>query len=660
MKLSPEAAIGIGVASMGALGLAVWAIHSYAPPNAHSAVHKTESLEKADIPSPPTAVPEVHLGLLDEAELHTLSASLTSGNFWFPVLIATVLMVVTAASVTRRHLDVRASDYVGLTVAALTPAVLILALVDDLPDEAYVWASKAREFSESGTLGVALGDGRFGESTVGTLQFVISGLLLLLTQLTVEQALILPVLAGAGLLGGLSFAALRKRGYQPLIAVLLSISVSSGISAIETAASGFDNYLGLVLFGTWLSLEYLLPTNRIQLARVLIATMAPFVRLEFVVFSVAILLTDLWVNRPSKDDDQSLWRTLWQRCHRWAAAPLIASLWLAYKSVVFGGIVPAMAIYKSPSFSSDALLAGGTYLVQSVGELPFFFLSLLTVWSGLAMILGTTSRNKIYSLLQQNFVVVVVLTIASVAGLLSTLGGGGDYFGPDLARYVFPYLSAWLLLTLLASKFLGSFSGWFRPSLAVVTTTILVTVSLQPSELYPVYRDAKTLETGRATCDYLGTQALLEITKADPAGEQLVVASPEVNGAAFHLGARLVDMIGLVDTQVNSSFAPLRSGDNLHKYQVELGPNSVGATDIVWLWRSSVCDLPRESADNMVADPRQEITSFLADHPASYRLTQAADFFDSGLVPLVVKFSYGGLNDHGHGVVRVLWRPPQE
>lgn len=644
-------------AFLGFLGLGVWLVHHYAPRGQQPGGQRVEDLGFEQIPPPHWYPPTVDLDGLGPV-LTTVSASPSSHDFVVVTFLAVVLVTSSVAMALRRYTILRLFDVVALSFSAIAPTALIFALVDELPDEAYVWATKATEFAEIGVLGVPLWDGRFGESTVGTLQFALAGLLMALAPLTAEQAIMLPILTGASLLGSLAFGSLRKRGYKPLVALGLSILVSSGAGAVATASQGFDNYLGLVLLGSWLSVEYLVPAERIQPFRIALAIIAPFIRLELAVFSVALMVADLRIIQNQRISGHDFWNFFWCNSRRWMVAPLVALAWLGYKMAVFGDLAPAMATYKSPSFSQDYLVAGSTYLVSSVGDFPFLLLAAASAWLSLRLMYDRSARANLASFVSGNFTPFAVLGITGATGILAAFGGGGDYFGPGLSRYVFPYLSAILLLIFLASASFRGRGGWLRPSFSLVIVATLTFVNLQPSELYPLAIDATSVQTGRTTCDYLGTQALQEALKRGRKERPYVVATPEVNGAAFHLDAKLIDLIGLVDTKADYLFAPVGAGDNLHKYQVTLPPDAIAAADLVWLYQSAICDIGQARATEMASDPRETLATLLAGFPASYRLFQAGEFFDSGLVPLVLQFSYSSSDGPSYGVVQVLWRPP--
>ncbi len=139
----------------------------------------------------------------------SLSASAFSTKAIYLFLIVNLIVIMNLIYMFRKKF-ISKKDFTILVALNLFSHSWIFVHIKDLPDEAYVWASKIVNFSETGRLGVELFDGTYGESTVGTLQFIFSALFFKFMGLTIEQSIILPITLSFLLILNFTFLTLKN------------------------------------------------------------------------------------------------------------------------------------------------------------------------------------------------------------------------------------------------------------------------------------------------------------------------------------------------------------------------------------------------------------------------------------------------------------------
>lgn len=585
----------------------------------------------------------------------TLSASAGApGTIWLALVFLSIQVTISAFLLRQISRPNRVKDLIFLTSLGLLSLAVILGRVDDLDDEAYAWASKIENFLEIGILGIPLFDGRFGESSVGTLHFVLSAILKGVFRLSVEQALVWVTIFGVLVATSIAYVALRSRGFPPTLSSLIPLLVFAAPSVALSSSKAFDNSLVLSLLVIWVCGESLLGSERRTSFRVLVATLAPLVRLEFAIYSLVVLAADIIERRQRTQF--SLRRVLSISALRWIPAAIVAITWVVYKQLAFGTIVPAMATYKSPWFDLGAFESGSRYLIQSVGETVFWVLGGLVGMLISRFVLVQSMWARFSRWATQNFAVLLPLSVATALGLFSAVASGGDYFGAAYARYFFPYAGAWIFALLLCASWLRKPKGWLNPSLAALAVlTLLVSLNNLSNHRSQV-TDILTTTTSRVTCDRAGLVAVESLFKELGAPRPSVIATPEINGAAYYFEAELVDMISLVDTETDKVLAPQKPGSTFDKFQVVLSDAQLQGTDIVWLWPSSRCGLSKNELANHLANGEEEIRDFLTNPDGLYRFPQVGPALRSGLAPIIAGFRYTDAGEESYGLLMFLAR----
>ena len=585
----------------------------------------------------------------------TLSASRNSTEtlglaiLFFSIFLASVVV---ALRVFRPEKWIR--DFVVLGLSGIAIIGVTVGRVDDLDDEAYAWASKMEQFFLNGVLGVPLFDGRFGESSVGTLHFIISAVLFAFFGFSVEQALLWVVLIASLAAAGILYFALRSKNFPSILAATVTLLIFLAPPIVQTSSKAFDNSLVLSLLVIWLAGESLLAPSRRPALRVIVATLAPLVRLEFALFSIVLMIGDILLERARTQGGLQV--LLRKTLKRWAPAGATAILWIIYKVVAFGTVVPAMATYKSPWLDVGAFEGGSRYLLESMGEPAFFLLGGAAVLLLMRFAIMPKMWGRFTNWFEENLVTLLPLSLATAFGIFSAVTSGGDYFGPDYARYFFPYAGAWIVVLLLQVRWLRKTEGWLNPSLAAVVTLALVFSINSPSRHQAQFDDISAVVSGRVTCDRAGLVAVRTLLSERGVPRPEVVASPEINGAAYYLDAELVDMISLVDPDTDRILAPQKPGSTFDKFQVTLSESQLRGIDLVWLWPSAQCDLTKDELDEQLSDGEEVMREFLTNPDGLYRFPQVEQAISSGLQPVVAGFQYEQQGAMKYGLLRFLAR----
>jgi hypothetical protein len=523
------------------------------------------------------------------------------------------------------------------SLAILIGSFYSLSQIGELADEDYVWASKLVSFAQNGKLGVPLYNGKFGESTVGTLQFLLSSIIYKFLHLTVEQALILPIFACLLILLYVSFKALSV-AYQSIFVplVFLSVVILSPVFEINFA-NGFDNVMALTLIIVWISRE----TNFIQILpirtfRLLIAVLGPLIRLDLVVLIPIVLLltySDLKIFTAHGKINR-VWNAFKSLRNEIATVGIFLVGWATYKFWAFQSILPAMYEYKAPTLNLFYILKGSKYVAYSFGFYPTTILIFVTLGFAYSI------RQKIIRVDRLTY----ALLVFSVFEFASAIFSGGDYFGPSFARYEFPVIISLLFYGLIRlSEHSIRQNGSRRTFSLLLILVFALMCSLFPS--YPSSRIAYAHSSqifGRASCDDFAAQATANYLSERKVTHPVIISS-EVNGAAFHMRARLVDAIGLVDESVYPLTSPPASkGNVLHKHQVPLSDAELNAGNVVWFYGSAVCQdydinhlIP---SDTPPSD--DQFASMATSFPNNYRYKEIAEFFNKGYKPTRISFNY--------------------
>jgi hypothetical protein len=558
----------------------------------------------------------------------SLSGSIYSTKAIYLYLIVNLLVVMTLIYMLHRELMSK-KDFIILVTINLISHSWIFVHIRDLPDEAYVWASKIVNFSETGRLGVELFDGTYGESTVGTLQFIFSSLFFKFIGLSIEQSIILPITISFLLILNFTFLTLKNvwQNYFPPLLFVFSLLLSSKL--LLNVVNAFDNVMALLLILIWIASEKKIITIlKLDLIRFLIIILGPLIRMDLLILSGLVFV--IWISEMNnKKDFRKNVRLMF-------GISLVYLLWLVYKIWAFQDVVPAMAKHKAPTLHSEFILQGLKYTVVSIGK----FTSILIAFSLFG--LGVAG----YKYFSQLRIFHLFLVFFLIYQIFNSVFSGGDYFGTSLARYILPSIIALLYIVMIEIHVFTrkKISKQIRllSFLLILSLILALNNNWIPnhSQLY-VY-PFKNNEIGRVTCDNLAinsTRKYLEIEGRN----SFVIATAEVNNAAYYLDATLIDTMGLVDSRLYPMEPnPYSPGNTLRKFRVIPENGVLLKADLVWLYGSAACEdfdpfglinIGKSKTD------KEKFIMLLNSNQARYRY-EVANLFKLGFTPLHLDFNY--------------------
>ena len=533
----------------------------------------------ADLVRPTTAwLPEraAALSPIDRpfGQLHAWSESLASPAWAITVLLVALIVSVAVlrggrgvgqhdASAHGRALRVSPLVTVPLAVGLLAWIVVSRA-PQAFWDEAFVFASQARNLAESGVAGVAVsGPHPFAESSADVGITYVGGLLVLIAGgIHGETAVVLATLAIA-VACAMGAAALLYRWFRvpPLSAALLTTTVvilqAGGLAA---AASAFGTMaatgaLTVLVLGTVRSFRVRSPWPL-----VLTGFVAGVIRWDygFIALAALIVLAVLtaW-------DVRGRWSVGW----RGALKPMIGGLVVAvgllaaesaYRVIQFGAAMPSGVAFKRMGLDGAYLSSGISYLMDQ--QAVMWWNILLAVVVAAIVVLARGWRGAAF----------VALGVAS-APMIASVVAGGDWFSPFWSRYVVPTAGA---LTILLAVVLveagagcavqGRAPNTRRPGVvaAAVLAPAILLVVLSVSAIRPFVEENRGgYREARLAC-LAATGHILD--QLLPPG--VPVATAEVNTIGYYSNRPLTDLIGLVDPRVaESAVSPLGAGDVLHR-----------------------------------------------------------------------------------------------
>jgi hypothetical protein len=590
-------------------------------------------------------------GSLDARALTTLSASPESSR---AILIVVAITFISMFSIYRAH-HLKIMETISLGFAILVGNFFLLMQVDDLPDEGYVWASKIVNFVESGVLGVQLDTGPMGESTVGFLQFLLAAGFMAIG-FTVEQSIYIPILASLTISQVLLYAIVAKHTKSKFYA-LVSVLIVFVLPVLGyNFAFAFDNVMAYSFLIIWTFFELNSCKETKHKARILLVVIFPLVRLDFAIVSLAIFVLHVFENKLF-----SIRSVIVEiRCNLafYASSMCLFLVWVIYKLWAFGDLVPAMASYKSFHWDSGFYLysLGIKYLITSLNlevilsPIPVGILTLLMIrlyaWKWINRSISQEILQQysiqiapIQKLLTMNFVFFFVTSVLAVIA-------GGDYFGPQLVRYQFPFL---ILIFLLLFLKLHTFSRVLRksylektfPARGMVRIDLQIALSLSLLTLLMFFRPdtpsnyladiAQVDKVGRVTCEAAAGISLRELFP-----NMQTIATPEVNGISYHSQSSLIDLIALVDTTTTSDGFV---GDSLHKFRITQSDTDILRTDVLWLWSAAEC---AESKTQLTQEEQHanRLYALASNFPGNFRVIDFSRYMDAGFKPIVVEYSF--------------------
>ena len=468
-------------------------------------------------------------------------------------------------------------------------------------DEAFVFASAADNFSETGTPGVPVtGPQGVAESSVDLLVILGAGAIKILSQvIQTEVALIFSSILLSSIFA-CCVALVAHRKYQ--VSRLVSLGISVGLllipATISTLAGGMPTVVGTIawpLFGLVFFVAVVSGSRR-PLAWTAVAML--FVRWDLGAIAAAasfgLWLYDLIVEKKKKHNLNSEvisgnWILL---------IPIGGLLALTvYRIFVFGSPVPSGLLGKNVGIDGAYLQTGVSYFRETL--LDSLWMLVLAAFVAVAILFVKRELTRRY---------VITIFVISLPAIIY-LPGGRDWFPTLWTRYTLPSAAAIVVLSLVLMASARWSSRPSRKTLAVLVSGVLI---IQLPGYLGIYQGivSETTVPIRADCLALAGQSL---KTAFPTVQS--VASPEVNTVAYFAGAKLTDLIGIVDPRTAGvPKSPLSPGDLIHR---RANPNliSTDVPDAIYLYEGADCLVEDVNPDTEAL----EWTEFLAQDISKFR-----------------------------------------
>lgn len=488
-----------------------------------------------------------------------------------------------------------------ILLAASIVAWIVARILSVTWDEAFVFASAADNFSQSGIPGVPVtGPHGVAESSVDLLVIIGAGAIKLWSQaVQTEVALIYSSVVLSSIFA-FCVAVVAHRKYQ--VSRLVSVGISAGLllipATISTLAGGMPTVVGTVawpLFGLVFFIA-VASGSRQSLAWTAVAML--FVRWDLGAIAAAasfgLWLYDLIVE---KKNNQKLNSDVIKR--NWILLIPIAGLLAltVYRIFVFGSPVPSGLLGKNVGIDGAYLQTGVAYFRETL--LDSLWLLVLAVFAAMAILFVKREFTRRY---------VISIFVISLPAVIY-LPGGRDWFPTLWNRYTLPSAAAIVVLSLV----LVASACWSsRPSRKTLVVLVAGVLIIQVPGYLGVYQGivSETTVPIRADCLALAGKSL---KTAFPTVQS--VASPEVNTVAYFADAKLTDLIGIVDPRTaGMPKSPLSPGDLIHR---RANPDliSTDVPDAIYLYEGADC-----LAEGV--DPETEAlewTEFLAQDISKFR-----------------------------------------
>jgi len=558
----------------------------------------------------------------------SLSASAFSTKAIYLFLIVNLIVIMNLIYMFRKKF-ISKKDFTILVALNLFSHSWIFVHIKDLPDEAYVWASKIVNFSETGRLGVELFDGTYGESTVGTLQFIFSALFFKFMGLTIEQSIILPITLSFLLILNFTFLTLKNVWRNYFFPLLFVISLLFSSKLLLNIFNAFDNVMALLVILIWIASEKKMITFiKLDLIRFLIIILGPLIRMDLLILSGIVFI--IWISEmKNKRDFRKNVRFI-------LGISLVYLLWLVYKIWAFQDLVPAMAKHKAPTLDSEFIVQGLKYTIVSIGKFTSVLIAFSLIGLGIAGYKSSIRLKKFHLF----FVFFLIYQI------FNSVFSGGDYFGTSLARYILPSIIGLLYLVIIEIHEFYSKKIYWQIKFLSFSLIISLIFALNNNWLpnYPQFYvyPFKNNEIGRVTCDNLAINSVREYFKIE-GRKNIVIATAEVNNAAYYLDATLIDTMGLVDSRLYPMEPnPYSPGNTLRRFRVIPENEVLLKADLVWLYGSAACqDFDQNGfiKTGKTKTDKEKFIVLLNLTQARYRY-EIANLLKLGFTPLHLDFKY--------------------
>lgn len=554
------------------------------------------------------------------------SQSLRDTSFLLQEILAIGILNLFYFAFVRRRKFYNKTIYL-INLNLLFPILTHLAFRDQL-DESYVWGSKVASFLSNLHLGVPLYDGKFGESSVSTLQFLIASFIVKVFPVTIEQGLFLPIILANSIIIILLWHIVRKLNKSGIYFVIPVLFMLFDYGYILNLSGSFDVTLGILFL--LLIYNYLIDQKHHLLLIGWLVGVGPLIRSEFIVlvvlWNIKILLNGRGINKFERDHFVSLGLS-------WL--PLTALV--AYKSWAFGGLVPAMIYFKRPRLDLESIFYVIKYYGLSVGFAGTIFLAItITLKSKYSMFKILQAAKHLLRSSNAWFYLFLIFL------LFTPLLAGADYYGPKYQRYLLtPMILCFiiLLLRIEALAFIFKRRNIFARNVAkknflAIIMVLLFALIASESTISAIYKGdwySISAKPSRASCDQVLGEALRSFWQST-SKSPLVIATSEANGIAFASGARLLDVSGVVDNRnYPSKYAPIKPGNMYGKFSFK-DSILVRKPSILWPYGSEHCQF---------FNPRQIVKTtadIKADLDAIYAISWSRFWFPSQ--DLIVKAGY--------------------
>jgi hypothetical protein len=608
----------------------------------------------------------INVGSVNDYLLSTMSATYASTRALFLVILSTSIILIALKFILKINLQ----NAILLSLLTLAGNIFLFLQIDDLPDEGYVWASKIDTFIQNGRLGVPLESDGVGESTVGFLQFFFAAVPRSLG-LTIEQSIYLPLWIFLTISQVLLYRVIEKYTNSALYGLIVVGAIYTLPVIGFNFALGFDNVIAYSFLIIWLYFELNSNVYRQGVARILLFVTFPIIRLDFIVVSIGIFILHCIENKIISI--KSLNNEV-KRNFQWYLISLSTLLlWLIYKMWAFGELIPAMAVYKSFHGGEHLIFSGLNYLVNalsinSILSLTIFSYILFTiVWILLWRKKNLTLSEKVLqSFKKQNYRIIQLFILNSIFMLFTSIFAimaGGDYFGPALMRYQFPFL---LVMAMILFLMVLSFSDILNKAYASASTgfqrfyridmnliflfTVMITILFfKPYSFHTTFEDIKQLDrSGRVTCEAAAAFAIFE---AFP--KINTIATPEVNGISYHSNSNLIDLIGLVDTNVKTDGY---IGDSLHKFRILQTDKHILKADLLWLWPGAECANSKEKLTDETKYA-ERLQNLVNSFPGNFRIIDFSRYKEGNFIPYVIEYKFNSAGENFNGIAFTFVKP---
>jgi hypothetical protein len=570
-----------------------------AGPDDVSSVHAAQIYSNVNQPSPiitPENIKLVELPANEKLNTSTPFGQLASGSLALVVkvlflvgLSATIISLIPRIARKRFMREtwewrLTLSSWILLSGASLTALVMSIPMM--IWDEAYVFASAARNFAESGVPGVLItGPKGVAESSVDLLVILVAGLIKIMFRvIEADTSLIISAILLSSVAALIvAVIARNKFGSSRAVSIGMAVILLLTPATISTLSGGMPTVIGTVAWPILGLTLYLALSTKSYTPLALTSVALLFVRWDMGTIAVVtcgvILAVQLLRRRKQQTNDDTLdAKFSWILLVPVAIFGAVTLIRFAF----FGSLVPSGLLGKSVGIDGAYLQSGVSYFRETLLETLWLLVVLVTVAAAFIYLKSDSKRHYFLSL--------VVVSIPAIA----YLPGGRDWFPTFWSRYTLPSVAAVLILSLA----LLSSSTWTRKATRktwVGLVTILFAVQI-PGTL-GIVQGLNKDKSGVYRVECLA-QAGQSLRQAFP--DLTSVASPEVNTVAYYADAHLTDLIGIVDPRTASvPKSPLAPGDPIHR---RANPDIIATDqpDAIYLYEGADCVTPNTSLEDEV------------------------------------------------------------